>query len=370
MQPFEHKRLERVRYWEGQLLRSGDFREIAAVEAQRRWWHNRAIHDAYGVREGFRPQLAGTPRGVIVSPGVAYDCFGRELVLDKKQNVPLPVNLRLKKRADVSLLIRHCEPRCDIRSSRISQVCFEHECVLATGTVEFLWKVGSDVHASDGVSVGRLRNYFPSTEAQAISGTQVESATASDVTRFDPTFRPAQPTRLARPLLVSGATVPGNTAWAPWSVPFITNETLVPSQNLGVSSVVDTSAAGFTDVPYYFASLQGSIWNAKSQSLLPTLFTSISDETLTSFTFEIFLVTTDQQPPVQIFQPASRSLGGLNVISDPAAFLLFAQQQNLYISWSACQMPQTSPPAFDESMALSEIIGSVLRSTDQASELE
>lgn len=369
MKPFEHKKLERVRYWEGQLLRSGDFREIAGVEAQRRWWHNRAIHDAYGVREGYQLKLTGTPRRVIVFPGVAYDCFGRELILCKPQAVPLPVNLHLKKRASLSLLVRYCEPRCDSRSARISQVCLEQECALTTGTVEFLWKLGSVAHCTDGVSIGVLLNYLPETEAQVTGKTQVEAEATTDVTRFDPAFRPARPVALARPLLVSGATVPGNTAWGPWNVPFLINETLFPSQNVGVSSVVDTSAGGFTEVPYYFAALQGPIWNAKSQSLLPSLITSISDETLTSFTFNILLQTTDQQSVLSLLQPEGSSKN-LNVISDPAAFLLFAQQQNLFISWSACQMPHSSPPAFDESMALDEILGSVLQTNSQGTVLE
>jgi hypothetical protein len=370
MKPFEHKKLERVRYWEGQLLRSGDFREIAGVEAQRRWWHNRAIHDAYGVREGFQLKLAGTPRRVIVFPGIAYDCFGRELILCKPQTVPLPVNLHPKKRAPLSLLIRYCEPRCDSSSARIPQVCLEQECALVTGTVEFHWKAGSVTHSTDGVAIGILLNYSPQSEALEAGGETAVEVQDTDGTRFDATFLPARPVALAHPLMVSGTTVAGNTAWVPWNVPVLTNDVLSPSQNVGVSSVIDTSAAGFTEVPYYFASLQGPIWNAKSQSLLPSLLTSISDETLTSFTFNIMLQTTDQQPVLRLLQPASRGSANLNVISDPAAFLLFAQRQNLFISWFACQMPHTSPPAVDESMALDQILGSVLQANSAGTVLE
>ena len=45
--------IERFQYWEGQRLRSRDFRDQIAVEAQLRWWHNRALHGVFGVRYGF-----------------------------------------------------------------------------------------------------------------------------------------------------------------------------------------------------------------------------------------------------------------------------------------------------------------------------
>jgi hypothetical protein len=52
MSVFEKRPLERVRYWQGQMLRSADFRAQSADTAQHRWWHNRALHNAYGVYRG------------------------------------------------------------------------------------------------------------------------------------------------------------------------------------------------------------------------------------------------------------------------------------------------------------------------------
>jgi hypothetical protein len=42
--------IERLRYWQGQKLRSRDFRDQMEMAAQLRWWHNRALHQAFGVR--------------------------------------------------------------------------------------------------------------------------------------------------------------------------------------------------------------------------------------------------------------------------------------------------------------------------------
>src|ERR1035441_77211 len=81
----ERRELERLRYWQGQMLRSRDFRDDGAIEAQRRWWHNRALHAAFGVNYGL--QVAGDASSgtlvLTVTCGLGYDCFGRELILKK-----------------------------------------------------------------------------------------------------------------------------------------------------------------------------------------------------------------------------------------------------------------------------------------------
>ena len=64
------------------MLRSEDFSDLQRVESQRRWWHNRALHDAYGIAEGMvcsQIPAAGVPTGASVGVGIAYDAFGREL---------------------------------------------------------------------------------------------------------------------------------------------------------------------------------------------------------------------------------------------------------------------------------------------------
>lgn len=353
MRRLEHQKLERVQYWQGQLLRAEDFREIAAVEAQRRWWHNRAIHNAYGVREGFRVELTSAPLyRALVSPGLAYDCFGRELLLEKPQFVPLPTNLPAGNIGGLTLLICYCPPRCDLRSARIPEVCLQPECAITSGTVTFAWKITRP--AAPGVpagcvAIGVLEN-FPSGDALPVTYGKA---------RFSPTFRRAVPRPLARPLLVSGATVPGNTAWVPWSTTYLFDGALTPAI-VGVQTVVDTSSAGFTDTPYYFASLQGPVWNAQSMSFLPAFFFSISDETTSSFTFNIWLQDTSGSSVIRGLAPGRRSSTPI-AITNPAAFFLFAQQQKLFVRWTGCQMPNSSPAAFDQTAALDEMLITALQ---------
>ena len=95
MPGIEQRELERFRYEQGQVIRSGDFNDQAANDDQLRWWHNRSLHNAYGVAfgilQGFDVELTdSSAREVTVRPGVAYDCFGRELLLlrDRKSRIP------------------------------------------------------------------------------------------------------------------------------------------------------------------------------------------------------------------------------------------------------------------------------------------
>src|ERR1700682_746080 len=92
MRMVERRDLERLSYWQGQMLRSRDFRDDAAFEAQRRWWHNRALHSAFGVSYGLHVTVDSSTGEMIltVGCGLAYDCFGRELILRQDRTAPPP----------------------------------------------------------------------------------------------------------------------------------------------------------------------------------------------------------------------------------------------------------------------------------------
>jgi hypothetical protein len=321
MTPLEKRKLERVRYWQGQMLRSRDFRDLEAVEAQRRWWHNRALHNAYGISEGLHSSLvaSASPAAVQISPGVAYDVFGRELILERRQTIPLPANLPQGLIGSVSLLLRYKSPSGDLRPNEISEICWTQSKSIRPGTIEFSWKLTSNLRPEYGVPVFAV--YYTA---------------GSRAVRPDLNFTRAAPRPLASPNLATGSTIPGNTAWEPWMFEDFT---------LGVQTWIDTSAAGFPRVPCYFAWLEGSLWNANTFQLVPAIFPSISDESVTGFTFRLWLEVAFPVPSAGVIeslgpvQLASLSAGSApNFVVDPYQFSLFAQQQNLYLSWMACQM--------------------------------
>lgn len=319
----ERRKLERVKYWQGQMLRAQDFLNLQGVEAQRRWWHNRAIHNAYGVAEGLNANLvpAKPPyTGVSVSPGVAYDIFGRELILERVLTIPLPNNVPTGMVGAMSLLLRYKPPSCRMQPDEILEMCWTAPGSVVAGTAEFVWKLGDNLNPCEGVSVYAIC-YSAAPTLKGPDSYYVRISSES----------------LARPLLTSGATVPGQTPWEEWTAGFDGNDA---PYLVGEQAWIDTTAAGFTDVPCYFAWLQGPLWSSQLQVFLPALVTNIADASITGFTFQMYVPF----PPQTDFEIARAGRRVLienldsNVVS-ASEFDLFAQQQDLYVSWIGCQMP-------------------------------
>jgi hypothetical protein len=109
-----------------------------------------------------------------------------------------------------------------------------------------------------------------------------------------------------------------------------------------VQTWIDTSAAGFTRVPCYFAWLQGPLWDPQTQQLVPAILPSITDEATTGFTFRLwleFVAPTFQIEGFTLSPGSTAALATGAFVTDPGPFSLFAQQHKLYVSWIGCQMP-------------------------------
>jgi hypothetical protein len=312
----ERRELERVRYWQGQLLRSRDFNDIHAVEEQRRWWHNRALHNAYGIHrdpdvaQSFAATLSNDTTFVTVTAGLAYDCYGRELILETDQKVMLPAGV--PDNVVFVLLARYRREAPQKPAEHFAAVLCSNQGPVRPEFVELTWERLDSFGFTDGV---------PLIAVKIASG----KGTAVDLPFPLPVSDP-----LARPQLASGSTVPGNTAWDLWTYTFAGDETV-----LGVQTTIDTSASGFTDAPCYFAWLQGSVFNPQTRQLAPVLFPSIAEETVDSFVFRIALPS----PPTEGFSASSASVSYVT----PQAFSSFAHQQNLYVNWVGCQKNASAP---------------------------
>src|SRR5215510_3710862 len=153
--------VQRFRYWQGQKLRSVDFRDQLSVEAQLRWWHNRALHSSFGVRRGFsvtepadaahlkqsRGESNESNRRVIVGCGLAYDCYGRELLLQTAKELPLPA-IGSQPIARATLVVRY---KPTARSGASNSMC--------ASTIEepdFAWITEARLELTDGVPIARL----------------------------------------------------------------------------------------------------------------------------------------------------------------------------------------------------------------------
>lgn len=363
--------LDRIRYWQGQRLRSRDFRDQIATEAQLRWWHDRALHNAFGVRYGFTVEpVLGVDSAVEIGCGLAYDCFGRELILQKSHRLNLPV-FDAGGAGRVTLLAHYKETK-EFRSKRdLSGVCAP-----SPEAPGFVWKRSSEVQLTDGVPIARMTYEstvslvslpdglkFPAEFSKKIrfhatKKLLVFKGTMSDEERKqltelspdasfqqaakelfeksqlvpvpDSTFSTPLARALARPRVGSGMTVPGHTAWETWSERVFSLRRVLTDMPLGVQVTVDTSAAGFTETPRYFAWLEGSLWDRSNVQFFPAPFAHIDDATASAaqFRFRLWM-------PNLIALIGNRArLANQSVATE---FLNFAQSKNLYVCWLGVQ---------------------------------
>ena len=286
--------LQRLRFEQGQKLRSQDFRDQITIEAQLRWWHNRALHNAYGIAEGFRAEQQDA--SIIVQPGLAYDYRGRELILQQPRAVNLPAALP-QGVTKMILLARYKETSSYPKRAVLAGVCGA-SCSLLIESPEFLWKPAAQVASSDGVPIAQVTD---------VNGKLT----------IDEEFVVARSRAMARPRIVTGSTIPGGTAWSLWSK--LLNKQPI---QLGVQVSIDTTAAGFTQTPCYFAWLQGALWNPNDKNFIALPFAHIADPSIHGFTFRLWL-------PLARVAPNDERTNKFFT----GRFLYFAQKQNLYVCW-------------------------------------
>ena len=309
----ECRDLQRLRYHQGQMLLSRDLRDQQTIDSQLRAWHNRSLHNTFGVAPGFGDGLAvsldGTNNRVMVETGLAYDCFGRELLLQRRKSVLLPSEVD-----EMLLLIRHKDSRRSSPPDDLSRVCLPGPGRLVDRELEFIWKPAKLTSVRDGVPIARA----------------LPDSQTNNTLELDPDFTPIQSRPLARPRMAQGATIPGATVWEVWELsPQFQFRDAVASLQVRI----DTSSAGFTSVdeqhlPAYFARLQGPLTKLNEQKEIEFggVFLSHIDEiSIDGFTFR-FLIA--------VFNSRDR---GFEPVHDVRAFL---QQHEVYVSWLGIELNQ------------------------------
>jgi len=253
--------LERIRYWQGQLLSAGDLQTQLRVDEELRRLHNRAAHRAYGIAIGLGQAMQAlgenqerTKRATEIDNGklklpcgLAYDCAGRALIVSHDRIVDLPPQV-----TDNLTLVLSYDPN-------------------AVDGVALNWKPAREVNPGSGVAITRLLT--------AVGGPSI-----------DLDFRPVVARPVARPRLATGNTIPGATSWQSWKI---------GDTEVGVQVVVDTSAVGFTRTPHFFAEalsgqaaedLRGQPALApKPDKFVPAWFASIANPSTQGFIFRLML---------------------------------------------------------------------------------
>jgi hypothetical protein len=262
--------LERVRYWQGQLLSAGDLQAQMRSVAELRRLHNRAVHSAYGIAIGLA--VGDIKDGAVpVSCGLAYDCSGRELIIPVDRTVALP--------------------KPPITAATLLVISYD----AALGSASLSWRPQGQPVATDDVAIARIVPGTPPT--------------------LDQTFLPVIARPLARARIASGQTVPGETPWELWHEGSI---------EVGLQTTVDTTTAGFTTPPNYFAEVTA---DNMAKDFVLAWFTSIDCATASSFTVrlltrgitrETFVIV---EPRVQV--AATPAVGGPLTVATANVFGMF-----------------------------------------------
>ena len=220
MPPRKDASFDRVRHFQGQRLRAGDLQDQYDSVGDLRGLHVIGLHDTWGIAIGLEA-FAGPAGTFYIGSGMAYDAYGRELVLSSVSAVANPYASQPDAEEGVwELRLRLREGAEDCSDGRD-----------ASGP-ELVWrregapKLGVEVPLmSANIGDGNLDG--PHLEVRRYAGRQ------------------------AKPRIATGLTPPAQ-LWAFWTEQ--SNDTLY---SLGIQTYVDTSAGGFVSVPRYIASLQG-----------------------------------------------------------------------------------------------------------------
>lgn len=308
--------LQRLRYRQNQMLLSRDFRDQALIQDQLRWWHNRALHKAYGIVLGIGIDLRVDllKDGIVeVHPGLAYDIVGRELLLAHDCQLPLPSG-----DGDWTLLARYPGATSP---AEVAPDCQPAKPPRLTLKMDLHWESTNQVTPRAGVPL---------------------AAFSKRVKVPLPVPRVVRP--YARPYIATGITDPNATDWQLWQGLTVVDHP--ENVNLGIEVMVDTSTAGFTQTPYYFAWLGGGAWGAFTANYILDFLPRVDQETPATFRFCVFAVN------IASTLAASPS----NSLPDLVAL---ARQRKLHVCWLGIQPPP--PWVYPPDMAVTTAQGESLQ---------
>lgn len=280
--------LERPSFFDGQLLAAADVGAMYDFHRQVRWLHNRALHN-WGIAVGFDAAGNKGDRIVTVTPGYAIDCLGHDVVLSTAQSLGVPPIAGAPSGGPATLYLTvsyASDDQLAVSESRAGS-CATEGAVRRDEAPLIRWQDPTDVTSIDA----RFRRGLDLVIATArIQNCQL-IAPLSTATRRE--ARPA-----TQPYIAAGITIAVETTWK-----FFPKT----GTQLGVETIVDTSAAGFQMTPVYSAQVTGARM-LKSGELVDG-FVAIDSPSPTQFTLRVLMprnlgMAPHALNPNAIFSPA------------------------------------------------------------------
>lgn len=281
-------RLERIDFYQGQLLKARDLQDAADRTSRLGGLHVAAVHGTWGVALGYGVSVS--KRTLTLQPGIAYDCQGRRIVLSTQARIPLPEPEEGTQWYD--LTIRY-------QSDMVAEGGRRSPC-LGERRSPYEERPGWRWHLA-GSWAADERPPLASSLKLGLEIPLARIAVASEGERHaGPDFSYRRHARgLVHPHVASG-TIEAEKAWDGAAAVLLEVD-------------VDTSEAGFTDTPYYFAQLTQNPWvdldNPTQAAKAPILgpFITISDPREKRFTLEVRMVI---MPGEQAPEPMDMTIRG------------------------------------------------------------
>jgi hypothetical protein len=215
---------DRVTFREGQRLTARDLADDRANRARVRRLHVRHLHETWGIATGFDVQPAG-PAAVAVGPGHAIDSSARDLLLSSSLVVPVPA----AKGPQLFVLVATYLADCAFPAEAArAGACLTSPLHPRRERAAFAWRTPTDLEPGPMVPICHV----------VVENGAIQGSVGTRVRRYA--------RRLVRPFMASGRTDVPSDAWSDW---------WHANGFYGQEQHVDTSDAGFTATPQYFAQL-------------------------------------------------------------------------------------------------------------------
>jgi hypothetical protein len=272
--------LERIRYRAGQLLAARDLQDERDFEALLRWMHTRFLHDTWGIALGLDVEPLDDSK-VRIWPGLAYDGYGRELLLTQPATIGVPaVVANHTGDRDRYLVIRYRDAAEFPRKPDVVAVCLPEEMdpnqerssvhPLRERPV-FLWKRWEAVRLGEEIPLARV-------QSDAAGNIQLDAE--GNILLDLIVRRNARP--LIRPHIGYGLALVDVESVPPWIV-----NTENGRVQIGLQVEINTSEARFTQTPCYAAMTNVLVQLPQAQISLPVpVFESIADAQAEKFTYQ------------------------------------------------------------------------------------
>ena len=269
--------LERITFFNGQRLLAGDLQDLETFEREMRWLHNLSLHQP-GIGSGFAVTGAKGDGQVTISPGYALDALGREIILTKPdvEQVPAIADNGAGQPALFDLVVAYPSDDDLAPSETRDGVCMPRGVVRLHEEPVFCWVRLSD----DGLNPvdPRLKEAVRQQLMIVLGRVQVQNCKLKQDVSVA-IRRNARPPRL--PKVACGVSTVQKKD-------FKRDVFTDPAgDTIRLSTTVDTTSAGFSGIPHYYARLRMSDAQLLS-SLMFGAVVQIAAETPTSFAVEIY----------------------------------------------------------------------------------